>query len=59
MRKRLFVDCDDTLVLYEDPVTKVLDSDMESSPHPYGYRYGQPYRVNAALVKSIRWVVFW
>ena len=42
---RLFVDVDDTLVLYED-TTKVA--------HPYGYDRGEPYSFNWPLVEGIR-----
>ena len=47
MRKRLFVDCDDTLILYDT-------TEDDDSPNPYGYLHGQPYRVNAALVEFIK-----
>ena len=45
MTKRLFVDCDDTLILYDsadDPI------------HPYGVTRGEPYTYNRPLVNSIR-----
>ncbi len=46
MRKRLFVDCDDCLVLY--------DSADGESYHPYGFARGERYHVNAPLAESIR-----
>lgn len=42
---KLFVDCDDTLVFYQDGST---------SPHPYGTYMGTPFVVNAQLVEGIR-----
>ena len=46
MRKRLFIDCDDTLILY--------DTAEDDAPSPYGYIHGQPYHVNEALAASVR-----
>ena len=40
---RLFVDCDDTLILY----------DSEGDVHPYGFSRGDPYHVNETLVAFI------
>ncbi len=46
MRKRLFIDCDDTLVLYDA---------VDGEPfHPFGFARGEPYRVNAPLAESVR-----
>lgn len=41
---RLFVDCDDTLILY----------DSAGEIHPYGFIKDEPYRVNEPLVAFIR-----
>ena len=38
----LFVDCDDTLVLY-----------LEVGPNPYGIYWGTPYEVNHRLVEGM------
>lgn len=46
MRKRLFIDCDDTLVIY--------GTNDDDAPHPYGFTRGEPYHVNDGLVASIR-----
>lgn len=45
--KRLFVDVDDTLVIYEDPAT-------EGQPHPYGVYMRIPWHPNIALVAGVR-----
>ncbi len=47
MRKRLFVDCDDTLILYDT-------TEDYGGPNPYGFLHGQPYHTNVALVAAIR-----
>ncbi len=47
MRRRLFVDCDDTLILYDT-------TEDDGGHSPYGFLRGQPYRVNDELVGSIR-----
>lgn len=41
---RLFVDCDDTLILY----------DSAGEIHPYGFIKDEPYRVNEPLVAFIK-----
>lgn len=41
---RLFVDCDDTLILY---------SDKRQSMHPYGVFYGQEYVPNTRLIAQM------
>ena len=41
----LWVDCDDTLVIYHDTVTKT---------HPYGDHYGTPWHANEPLIVGIR-----
>lgn len=47
MRKRLFVDCNDTLILYEN----------SNHVNPYGFVHGQPYRINQPLADSVKlWV---
>ncbi len=45
MRKRLFVDCYDTLIVY-------IDGDDE--PHPNGVIQGQMYRINEPLAASVK-----
>ncbi len=41
---KLFVDCDDTLVLYQDGLV---------SPHPFGFYMDTPFEVNQRLIKGI------
>ncbi|KKL05781.1 hypothetical protein LCGC14_2219230 [marine sediment metagenome] len=41
---RLFVDCDDTLILY----------DSEGEVHPYGFVRDEPYRINDTLVAFVK-----
>lgn len=41
---RLFVDCDDTLIVY----------DNEAIENPYGKKYGTPYRFREELVDAIK-----
>ena len=43
MRRRVFIDCDDTLALYQNP-----------GPNPYGFYMLTPFEVNARLIKRIR-----
>ena len=43
--KRLFVDCDDTLILYRGS-SEVM--------HPLGFSRGEPFTVNQPLVRFIR-----
>jgi hypothetical protein len=45
MSKRLFVDCDDTLILYSQ------DGEIV---HPYGVTRGEPHAYNRPLVNSVR-----
>jgi hypothetical protein len=40
---QIFVDCDDTLVLY----------DSHTGIHPYGVRHGEPWRPNQPLVDAL------
>ncbi len=42
--QRLFVDCDDTLILF----------DSEGEIHPFGFWRDDPYRINEPLVVFIR-----
>ena len=42
--QRLFVDCDDTLILF----------DSEGEIHPYGFSRGDPYHINEPLVVFIK-----
>ena len=44
--RRLFVDCDDTLIIYDDE---------DEVKHPYGYIKGYPYRLNEPLIRYIKW----
>ncbi len=45
MSKRLFIDVDDTLILYDDGQTE---------PHPYGYYRGVPWKVNEKLLQGLK-----
>ncbi|KKM22552.1 hypothetical protein LCGC14_1624140 [marine sediment metagenome] len=44
---RLFVDCDDTLIIY--------DNEDDGELHAYGYLKGFPYHLNGPLVSYIKW----
>ena len=44
---RLFVDVDDTLIIYEDG--------EDEERHPYGYLKGYSYHANEPLVDYIKW----
>lgn len=46
MSKRLFIDCDDTLVKYQDS--------SNQTQHPYGYYMGTPWNPNEPLIDAIR-----
>ncbi len=43
MARRVFIDCDDTLALFQG-----------EGPHPMAYYMGTPYTINTALVQRIR-----
>lgn len=47
MIKRLFIDVDDTLILYKQP------SDTHGELHPYGFWQGEPYEPNQNLIDAI------
>lgn len=58
-RRRLFVDIDDTLVIYDDG---------RNAPHPYGIYRDIPYTINEKLLKGIdewnlgnpeSWIIIW
>ena len=40
---QIFVDCDDTLILY----------DSDTGTHPYGVRHGEPWHPNQPLVDAL------
>ena len=40
---QIFVDCDDTLILY----------DSHTGVHPYGVRHGEPWHPNQPLVDAL------
>ncbi len=44
MARRIFIDCDDTLILYQNA----------EAENPFGYYTDTPYNVNEALVQRIR-----
>ncbi len=47
MRKRLFVDCDDTLILYDGEFS-------EDGPHPFLALGREGYKINEPLAASIK-----
>ena len=42
--RRLFIDCDDTLVIYEN----------DNPINPYGSLLGEPYRLNTDLIEVVK-----
>ncbi len=46
--RQLFVDCDDTLIIYDNP-------DSSEGQHAYGYLQGYPWHPNEKLVSYIKW----
>jgi len=57
--RRLFVDVDDTLVIYDDG---------RNEPHPYGIYHDIPYTINEKLLEGIKewnlgnpesWIIIW
>ncbi|KKM94791.1 hypothetical protein LCGC14_1194700 [marine sediment metagenome] len=56
MRKRLFVDCDDTLIIYDNIACTWPEVPCEVHGHPFGVLRGETYKVNEPLAASIkRW----
>lgn len=58
MRKGLFVDCDDTLILYDSALCTGPDNDCSVHAHPYGFLRGESYTINEPLVASIKAYVY-
>lgn len=57
MRKRLFVDCDDTLIIYDNIACTWPDEPCEVHAHPYGVLRGETFKLNKPLISSIKlWV---
>ncbi len=54
MRKRLFVDCDDTLIIYDNIACSWPDEPCEVHGHPFGVLRGEPYKINEPLAASIK-----
>jgi hypothetical protein len=54
MRKRLFIDCDDTLILYDCISCTRTKEACEVHGHPYGFLKGESYKINEPLVASIK-----
>ena len=54
MRKRLFVDCDDTLIIYDNIVCAWPDKPCEVHDHPFAVTRGETYKINEPLVASIK-----
>ncbi len=54
MRKRLFVDCDDTLIIYDDIACTWPDEPCEVHGHPFGVLRGESYKINEPLAASIK-----
>ena len=49
---QIFVDCDDTLILY-DSHTGIHPYGSHTAIHPYGVRHGEPWRPNQPLVDAL------
>ena len=54
MRRRLFVDCDDTLIIYDNIACTWPDEPCEVHAHPFGVLRGETYTINEPLVASIK-----
>ena len=54
MRKRLFVDCDDTLIVYDNIACSWPDKPCEVHDHPFAVTRGETYKINEPLVVSIK-----
>ena len=54
MRKRLFVDCDDTLIIYDNIACAWPDEPCEVHGHPFGVLRGESYKINEPLAASIK-----
>ncbi len=58
MRKRLFVDCDDTLIIYDNIACTWPDEPCEVHGHPFGVLRGETYKINEPLVASIKAYIY-
>lgn len=57
MRKRIFVDCDDTLIIYDHISCTRPKETCEVHRHPFGVARGESYKINQLLADSIKlWV---
>ncbi len=54
MRKRLFVDCDDTLIVYDDIACTWPEEPCEVHAHPFGVLRGETYKINDPLAASVK-----
>ncbi len=54
MRKRLFVDCEDTLITYDNIACSWPDEPCEVHDHPFAALRGETFKINESLVASIK-----
>ncbi len=54
MRKRLFVDCDDCLIIYDNIACAWPDKPCEVHDHPFAVTRGETYKINEPLAASIK-----
>ena len=54
MRKRLFVDCDETLIMYDHIACSWPDEPCEVHGHPFAVLRGETFKINEPLVASIK-----
>ncbi len=54
MRKRLFVDCDDTLIIYDNIACTWPNEPCEVHDHPFAVLRGETFKINESLAASIK-----
>lgn len=54
MRKRLFVDCDDTLIIYDNVTCSWPDKPCDVHDHPFAIQRGETFKINSPLVASVK-----
>ena len=54
MRKRLFCDCDDTLIIYDDIACTWPKEPCEVHAHPFAVARGESFKINQLLADSIK-----
>lgn len=56
--KRLFVDCDDTLIIYDNIACSWPDKPCDVHDHPFAILRGESYKINGPLVESIKAYIY-